>query len=78
MARNADRSKVAPGCTPSFSSTARYLALVPNTDTRSAAAMRHKMPASGASGAPSYNTMVLPTASPDTSQFHIIHPQVVK
>ena len=40
--------------------------------------MRHRMSADGASGAPSYNTIVLPVASADTSQFHIIHPQVVK
>lgn len=32
----------------------------------------------GASGAPSYSTTVAPSASPETSQFHIIHPQVVK
>ena len=78
IVRSAPRSKCAPGRTPSFSSTARYLALVPNTVTRSASAMRHSCAGSGASGAPSYSTSVAPTASPDTSQFHIIHPQVVK
>jgi len=53
------------------------LALVPNTVTRSAAAMSHRIEG-GVSGAPSYSTTVAPAASPETSQFHIIHPQVVK
>ena len=40
--------------------------------------MRQSCAGSGVSGAPSYNTTVAPTASADASQFHIIHPQVVK
>jgi len=77
MARSGDRSWVRAGRSPSFSASARYFALVPNTVTRSRSAMSQRT-VGGASGAPSYNTTVAPTARPETSQFHIIHPQVVK
>ena len=66
-----------PGASPSFSASARYLALVPNTVTRSSAAMSHRI-GGGASGAPSNSTTVAPTASAETIQFHIIQPHVVK
>ena len=54
-----------------------YLALVPNTVTRSRSAMSQST-SGGDSGAPSYSTTVAPIARLETSQFHIIHPQVVK
>ena len=58
---------------------ARYLALVPNTVMPVCCAMRQSSEGSaGGIGEPSYRTTVEPSASPDTSQFHIIHPQVVK
>ncbi len=77
IARSAPRSWLRAGSRPSFSASARYLALVPKTVTRSRSAMSHRM-VGGASGAPSNNTTVAPTASEDTTQFHIIQPQVVK
>ena len=55
----------------------RYLALVPNTSTRSAAAMSHSTSGAGWNGEPSNRTSVSSQASPPTSQFHIIQPQVV-
>ena len=59
--RRRDRA-CAPGASPSFSASARYFALVPNTVIRSSAAMSHRI-GGGASGAPSYSTTVAPTAS---------------
>ena len=77
MQRSADRSCVARGVAPSFSVSASHFALVPNTVTRSDSTRFHRMDRPRSSGAPSYSTTVLPTASADTSQFHIIQPQVV-
>ena len=77
MARSAARSCVRSGASPSFSASARYLALVPKTVTRSSAAMFHRIEG-GLSGAPSNSTIVASAASPDTIQFHIIQLQVVK
>ena len=54
------------------------VALVPNVVTRSSCAISHRIGRRLSSGAPSYNTTVHPTASPDISQFHIIQPHVVK
>jgi len=44
----------------------------------SAASVQSISGAEGGIGAPSYRTIVAPLASAVTSQFHIIHPQVVK
>ncbi len=54
-----------------------YLALVPKTVTPSCSTMSHST-VGGDIGAPSYSTTVAPTARLETSQFHIIQPQVVK
>ena len=79
IVRNAESSCVRRGTNPSFSDSARYFALVPNTLTRSSAASVQSISgAEGGIGAPSYRTIVAPLASAVTSQFHIIHPQVVK
>jgi hypothetical protein len=77
MARNATTSWL-HGSTPSFSAIARYFALVPKTVIRSSSAIDQRLSCSGANAAPSYSTTVAPTASELTSQFHIIHPHVVK
>ena len=63
---------------PGFSSAEMYLALVPKTVTSSASAICHRMRPSLKNGEPSNKTSVAPVASPLTSQFHIIQPQVVK
>ncbi len=63
---------------PSFSSAARYFGLVPKCVTRSRSAIRQSTSRSGANGEPSYSTSAQPRARPETSQFHIIQPQVVK
>ncbi len=55
-----------------------YLALVPKTSTRSRSARSQSTVGSGWNGEPSNRTSVSSTASPPTSQFHIIQPQVVK
>ena len=65
------------GLRPAFSSAAMNLALVPNTDMRSLSMASSSRAPSRAKGEPSYNTNVAPVARPDTSQFHIIQPQVV-
>jgi hypothetical protein len=75
--RTALRSWLRTGRTPAFSAAARYLALVPNTVTRSCCAMSNSS-AGRTNGAPSYSTSVQPTASALASQFHIIQPVVVK
>jgi hypothetical protein len=59
-------------------STASHFALVPNVVMRSASAISQRIGRPRSSGEPSYSTTVAPTASAETSQFHIIHPQVVK
>ena len=56
----------------------RYLGLVPNAVTPCAATIRQSASVVGCAGEPSHKTMVVPVNRPDTSQFHIIHPQVVK
>ncbi|MNN89604.1 hypothetical protein D3C81_2074420 [compost metagenome] len=62
---------------PLLSRVARYLGLVPNTVMPSSSIRSIKRSASGWNGEPSYSTTALPTAIADTSQFHIIQPQVV-
>jgi len=69
---------LARGLTPNFSAADRYLALVPKMLRPSSSAMRHRMSCVGWNGEPSYSSSVAPTARLDTSQFHIIQPQVVK
>ena len=54
------------------------LAEVPNWVMPSTSAKSNRMCLSAAKGLPSYNSKAAPEASPDTSQFHIIQPQVVK
>ena len=66
-----------PGSSPSFSASARYFALVPNTVTCSLPAMSQRIVA-GARGAPSNRTTAAPIARLETIQFHIIQPHVVK
>ena len=53
-------------------------ALVPNTVSCSSCAIFHRTRPSSQNGAPSYSSSVASAASPLTSQFHIIQPQVVK
>ena len=55
-----------------------YFALAPNCVTPASSASFHSTPPSGYSGEPSYRTTPAPDARPLTSQFHIIHPVVVK
>ncbi|MNP64270.1 hypothetical protein D3C76_1597530 [compost metagenome] len=62
---------------PLLSRVARYLGLVPKTLMRSSSIRSIKRCGSGWNGEPSYSTTELPVASADTSQFHIIQPQVV-
>ncbi|MNN89683.1 hypothetical protein D3C81_2075330 [compost metagenome] len=71
------RSWLKRGCRPWLSRVARYLGLVPKTVMRSCSIRSSKRCGPGWKGEPSYNTMLLPTASAETSQFHIIQPQVV-
>src|SRR3990167_8524501 len=68
---------VSPGLLPAFCRLAMYFALVPKILMFSRSAMSHSESTSGYVGEPSYSTMVAPSASADTSQFHIIQPQVV-
>ncbi|MCH7664657.1 MAG: hypothetical protein IH936_01810 [Acidobacteria bacterium] len=51
---------------------------VPNTVMRSFSAKSNSAFASGWNGDPSYSIKVASEARPDTNQFHIIQPQVVK
>ena len=51
---------------------------VPKWVIRSSAANFHRMRPCWMNGDPSYSSSVAPEASPETSQFHIIQPQVVK
>jgi hypothetical protein len=55
-----------------------YLAEVPRTSIPSSAAMSKSMSGEGWKGEPSKRTRVASEARPETSQFHIIQPQVVK
>ena len=54
------------------------LALVPKWVMPSAWAYWNRMRQSGWNGEPSYSSTVARLASAETSQFHIIQPQVVK
>ena len=76
--RKAPRSCVTRGVTPAFCSAERYFALTPNTVMASRSAKSTSAAAVGWNGEPSYNTTRQPVARPETSQFHIIQPQVVK
>ena len=76
--RNEARSIRALGTIWALSRAAIYLALTPKTLTRSCSMASSSTHPSLAKGDPSYKSRVAPLASPETSQFHIIHPQVVK
>ena len=65
------------GLMPALSTAAIHLALVPNTLMPSSSTRSHRRLPSGWKGEPSYSTTLAPTARLDTSQFHIIQPQVV-
>lgn len=67
------------GVCPCFCESARNFALVPKCVTCSCATTSQQMSSSAFGiGAPSYSTIVTSLASALSSQFHIIHPQVVK
>ncbi|MNP57390.1 hypothetical protein D3C76_1522150 [compost metagenome] len=60
-----------------LSRVARNLGLVPKTLMDSSSIRSIRRCGCGWKGEPSYSTMLLPTARAETSQFHIIQPQVV-
>src|SRR6185437_7419340 len=68
---------VSRGFTPILAVASIHLALVPKTLMPVSSARFHSTLPSGHVGEPSYSTTAAPTLSEDTSQFHIIHPQVV-
>ena len=68
---------VSRGFTPILAVASSHLALVPKTLMPASSARFHSALPSGQVGEPSYSTTVAPTARLDTSQFHIIQPQVV-
>jgi hypothetical protein len=51
---------------------------VPKWVMRSSAASFHRIRPCWINGDPSYRSSVAPDANPETSQFHITQPQVVK
>ena len=59
-------------------SASTYLADNPMLVIPCSSANRHSTSGSGAKGEPSYSITVAPVCKPVISQFHIIHPQVVK
>src|SRR5690348_12422052 len=77
MVLSASSLCVSRGFTPIFAVASIHLALVPKMLMPTSSARFHSTLPSGCVGEPSYNTTVAPTASEDTSQFHIIQPQVV-
>ena len=77
--RSGERSCVVAGSTPALAAASMNLAEVPKTATRSRSARskstpRVRMERASRRRAPASR----PDASPDTSQFHIIQPVVVK
>ena len=66
------------GTSAIFFCASMYLADVPKCVIRSASASSHRMRPRSMNGEPSYSSSVARDARPDTSQFHIIQPQVVK
>jgi hypothetical protein len=78
MTRSGARSKSLRGTCAIFFCASMNLADVPKCVIRSSAAYFHRTRPCSMNGEPSYSSSVAPEASPETSQFHIIHPQVVK
>ena len=72
-----DAAQARAGASPAFLQASMYLALVPKILTRSRCARSHSTSGLAWNGEPSNRTKVSSTASPPTSQFHIIQPQVV-
>ena len=66
------------GASPAFATASMNLADVPKSVMPVSAAKSKRTLPSGWNGDPSYSKSVAPDPSADTSQFHIIHPHVVK
>ena len=75
---NLERSCLFLGITPLLFSASIYLALIPNKVTFSSLANSKSISSFFYIGKPSKSKIVSPAVSVPTSQFHIIHPQVVK
>ena len=78
MVRSSASRWVSRGDAPPFAQLSRNFAEVPNKLMPSASHRSKRRSRRGWAGEPSYTTIVAPDASADASQFHIIHPAVVK
>ena len=72
------KSTASPGRILASLQASMNLALVPKTVISNSSVIFHMAFPSGWKGEPSNRTTVAPTEREETSQFHIIHPQVVK